>query len=170
MAATTPLTDAERRKIARLHAAGHSCSRIAKELRRSRSTISNTARKLGLKFDRAKTAATQANVIDAKARRAQLAVELLTDAERLRGQLFTPTRLHRFGGKDNTYNSRDVDQPPFRDQREIMQATSTAITTSLRLDLHDTGADGAKSMLGALAAGLQVAYDQLQPEADDGGN
>ncbi|MGH3517557.1 MAG: helix-turn-helix domain-containing protein, partial [Haloechinothrix sp.] len=74
MAATTPLTDAERRKIARLHAAGHSCSRIAKELRRSRSTISNTARKLGLKFDRAKTAAaTQANVIDAKARRAQLA-------------------------------------------------------------------------------------------------
>jgi hypothetical protein len=39
----------------------------------------------------------------------------------------------------------------------------TAPGTAARLDEHDAdeGADGTKSLIGALAAGLQVAYDRM---------
>lgn len=141
--AAKPITDEERHRVRELHAAGLNRNAIAKELGRSGSTISKIAERLGLSFDRtAVKAATEARVADAKARRAQLMNELLDDAERLRSQLFAPTTIHSFGGKDHTYNSRSVDQPLFKDQRDIMQATNTAITASLRLDLHDTDNQG----------------------------
>jgi hypothetical protein len=168
--ANKPITDDDRRRVRSLHAAGRNRNQIAKELSRSGSTVSKIAAEFGLSFDRdAVKAATVARVADAKARRAELMHALLDDAQRLRQQLFAPTTIHSFGGKDNTYASRDVNQPLFKDQRDIMQATNTAITASLRIDDHDTdtGADGAKSMIGALFAGLQGAYDQLQDQADD---
>lgn len=166
-----PLSDKERDQIRRLHDAGKCRNEIAKLLGRSGSTISKAAAKMGLSFDREMVkAATAAKVADAKARRAELMHELLDDAERLRQQLFAPTTLHSFGGKDHTYNSKDVEQPTFQDQHKIMMAVSSAVTSSLRIDDHDTdtGADGAKSMLGALAAGLKVAYDQLPDEEQAG--
>lgn len=172
-----PLTDDERQRIRDLHAAGLGRNAIAEELSRSGSTISKAAADMDLSFERGEevASATAAKVADAKARRALLMHELLDDAEKLRGQLFAPTTIHSFGGKENTYNSQNVEQPLFRDQRDIMQSVSTAITASIRLDQHDAdgGADGAKSMLGALAAGLQVAYDRLQQdegEPDAGGD
>lgn len=168
VAIPNPVTDEDREQVRALHAAGLGRNEIAREIGRSGETVSKIAKALGLSFERGPevAAATAAKVADAKARRAQLMHELLDDAERLRVQLFAPTTIHSFGGKENTYNSKDVDQPLFRDQRDIIQSVSTAITASIRLDQHDadTGADGAKSMLGALAAGLQVAYDQLQQD------
>lgn len=66
--------------------------------------VSKIAKELGLSFNREATAAaTEAKVIDAKARRAQLMHDLLDDAERLRQQLFALATLHSFGGKDHTY-------------------------------------------------------------------
>jgi hypothetical protein len=94
---------------------------------------------------------------------------LLDDAERLRQQLFTPTRIHSFGGKGHTYASRDVPQPLFRDQRDIMLSVSTAITASPRIDDHDTGAEGARSMVGSLFDALRGAFDQMQDTNDDSG-
>lgn len=166
------LTDAELAQIRRLHAAGSCRNEIAKILGRSGSTISKAAEKLGLSFNREMVkAATAAKVADAKARRAELMHGLLDDAQRLREQLFAPSVIHSFGGKDHTYLQKPVDEPVFKDKRDIMQSVSIAITASLRIDDHDadTGSEGAKSMLGALATGLQVAYDQMQnePGADD---
>ncbi|WP_460393983.1 helix-turn-helix domain-containing protein [Actinophytocola sediminis] len=169
--AARPITDEDRRRVRSLHAAGRNRNQIAKELGRSGSTVSKIAAELGLSFNReAAKAATEARVADAKARRADLMHALLDDAERLRCQLFAPTTIHSFGGKDNTYASRDVTQPLFRDQRDIMQSVSTAITSSLRIDDHDTdsGAEGAKSMIGTLFGALQGAYDQMQDTPDDG--
>lgn len=162
------VTDAERTKLRALHAAGKTRNDIAKELGRAAATVTQLAGDMGLSFDRAETkAATAAMVEDAKQRRAQLAMDLLSDAQKLRAQLWNPTTLHSFGGKDNTYNSRDVPIPLFKDQRDIIGAASMAITAALRLDQHDTAnADTAKSVLGALAAGLGVAYAELQA-ADD---
>lgn len=166
-----PITDDERRRIRDLHATGLGRNDIARELGRSGATISKTAAELGLSFERGHEveAATAAKVSDAKARRADLMHRYLDETAKLLDQLWAPTTIHAFGGRDNSYNSKPVDRPLFRDQRDIMQAASVATNASLRLDQHDadTGADGAKSMLGALAAGLQVAYDQLQQE-DEG--
>lgn len=167
--ANAPITDADRERVRELHAEGLARNAIAAKMGRSQAAVSKIAKALGLDFDRSRTAAaTEAKVLDARARRAQLMHDLLDDANRLRRQLWEPTTIYSFGGKDNTYNSKPVDRPPFKDQRDIMGAASLAITASLRLDEHDTaGAEGAKSMLGALATGLQVAYDQLQPEGVD---
>lgn len=155
--AAKPITDEERGRVRDLHTAGRNRNQIARELGRSGSTISKIAADLGLSFDRTTVkAATEARVADAKARRAQLMHELLDDAERLRSQLFAPTTIHSFGGKDHTYNSRSVDQPLFRDQRDIMQATNTAIAASLRLDLHDADNQGLAAVdawLRAIAGG-----------------
>lgn len=141
--AAAPVTDEDRQRVAELHAEGLNRNAIAREIGRSGSTVSKIAVELGLSFDRtAVKAATEARVADAKARRAALMNELLDDAEKLRQQLFAPTTIHSFGGKDHTYNSRSVDQPLFKDQRDIVQAVNTAISASLRLDLHDADNQG----------------------------
>lgn len=167
----TSVSEDELAQIRRLHAAGISRNDIARTLGRSGSTVSRVCAVLGLNFDRSRVAAaTLARTTDAKARRTDLMHKLIDDAERLRGELFTPTTIHSFGGKDHTYNSRDVSQPLFKDQRDIMGAISMAVNASLRIDDHDadSGAEAGRSMLGALAAGLQVAYDQVQNlEGDD---
>lgn len=171
--AARPITDEDRRRVRSLHAAGRNRNQIAKELGRSGSTVSKIAAELGLRFDRAAVqAATEARVADAKARRADLMHALLEDAERLRQQLFAPTTIHSFGGKDNTYGSRDVLQPLFKDQRDIMQSVSTAITASLRIDDHNTdnGAESARSMVGSLFDALRGAYDQMQDTDGDCGD
>lgn len=146
---------------------------IARDMERSGSTISRHAAAENLSFERGPEveAATAAKVADAKARRAQMMLNLLDDADKLRLQLWEPTTLHSFGGKDHTYNSKRVDQPLFRDQRDIMGAVSVALTASMRLDLHDgdPGVDDAKSMLRSLSDGLRAAYDAMQDENPDGG-
>lgn len=162
------VTDAERAKLRQLHAAGRTRNEIAKELGRAAATVTQLATDMGLSFDRSETkAAVAAKMEDAKARRAQLALDLLSDAQRLRVQLFEQAHVYAFGGKDNTFAEAYVTQPSFRDQRDIIGAASMAVTAALRLDQHDTAnADTAKSVLGALAAGLGVAYAELQA-ADD---
>lgn len=170
MAAPRPLDQDELDRIRELHAAGHGRNAIAREMHRSPSTISIACEQLGLGFDRtAAEVATAARVADAKARRARLMIGLLDDAEKMRAQLFAPTKVFAFGGKENTYAEKDVAQPPFRDQRDIVHSVSTAVASSIRLAEHDadTGADDAKSMLGALATGLAAAHRALT-EAEDG--
>lgn len=161
-------TDDDTQRLHALHAQGMSRNDIAREMSRSGSTISSHAAAEGLSFERGPevAAATEAKRADAKARRAQMMLDLLEDADKLRLQLWAPTTIHSFGGKDHTYNSKRVDQPLFKDQRDIMNACSVALTASMRLDHHDTdgGAEGARSMVTALFAGLKAAADQLDDE------
>ncbi|MGH3942488.1 MAG: helix-turn-helix domain-containing protein [Pseudonocardiaceae bacterium] len=168
-----PLTSEDRDQVRALHARGLSRNAIAREIGRSVGSVTKLAREQGLVFDRAATvAATAAAVADARARRAALMHALLDDAGRLREQLFAPCTLRNAGGKDNTWAVLEVEQPPFADQLKIVQATVTAADASMRLDRHDSGAgvEEAKSMLGALAEGLGVAYHQIKAAetADDG--
>lgn len=143
MAAGRPITDAERTRLAELHAQGLSRNEIARDLGRAQSTVSKLAAEAGLSFDRARTrAATEAKMLDAKARRAQLAVDLLADAERMRLQLWAPTTIYNFGGKENTYNERPVDQPPFRDQRDIVHAVGLLVDKHVRLTEVDADLQG----------------------------
>lgn len=105
-------------------------------------SISGIVKRAGLTFDRSKVrAATEARTADLRARRAELMELLLDDAHRLRKEAFEPCKAFNFGGKDNTYNERDLDQPVFTDQLKIMQAVGVAITKHIDLDKHDADPD-----------------------------
>ncbi|WP_433465717.1 helix-turn-helix domain-containing protein [Spirillospora sp. CA-128828] len=160
--AGAPLTPEERDRIAQLHAEGKTRNDIARELGRSQSTITKVARELGLTFDRTATAAaTKAKQLDAKARRAQLKLDLLDDAERLRLRLWEPTTVVLSTPKGPAEVRLPL--PPARDARDIMGAVQAAVRSHVDLDRLDVsdGADNAKSMLGQLGEALQIAADQL---------
>lgn len=159
-----PVGKADYDLVRKLHADGKGRNEIAETIGRSGRTVSRIAKELGLKFDREKTrAATEAKVIDARAKRAQLANDLLDDAARLRQQLWRPADYVDHGGKEYFRVDWTLDEPTFTDKLKIMQAVGIAADKAIRLDEYDAdpGIDAAKSMLGALAKGLGAAYDQL---------
>lgn len=152
-------TPEESDRLRELHAAGRTLGQCATEMGRDKGTISKRAKTLGLTWDRAQVhAATVAKVRDAAARRADLELRLLDDAERLRQQLWQPAIVFNFGGRDNTYEERTLDKPPVADQLKIMQAVGVAIDRALRIADHDTnaGADDAKNLLTSLGRALGV--------------
>lgn len=159
-----PVTDEDRRRVAELHSLGHSRNEIARRMGRSGRTVSRLADDLGLDFERGERtrAATEAKKVDAAARRAQLALDLLSDAARLRQQLWQPTIVYSFGGRDNTYEEHTLPEPPHADKLRLVQAVSIAADRSLKLDEYDRsrGADDDKSMLLDLRDALRAARDQ----------
>lgn len=159
MRRSTPLTSEERAKVLELHAAGKGRNDIAREVGVALATVTKIVHGEGLTFDRTATkAATEAAKADARARRSELSAALLEDAHRLREQLWQPTKIYNFGGKDNTYIERNVDQPPFESQLKIVQAAGSALTKHLDIERHDadTHAAAARSMLLAIGEALGV--------------
>lgn len=158
----SPITDADREQVRRLHAENIPRNEIARRIRRSGSTVSKIARELGLTFDRGPeiVVATEARRIDLAARRQALAEALHADAEKLRAQLWEPCTIGAFGGKDNVWTDQPLDRPPFGEQRQILAATSIAVDKSLKLApmAGGEGADEVKSMLGGLGVALAEAF------------
>lgn len=140
-----PVTEAEIQRVRDLHAQGMSRNDIARALGRSGRTVSRIAAEQvpPLTFERGEqvAAATEARKADAKARRAELQLKLLDDAERLRAQLFAPAHAFNFGGRDNTLNETVLSEPTYADKRNIVQAVAAAITTSIKIDEHDRTMD-----------------------------
>jgi hypothetical protein len=133
---------------------------IVRRCGRSPSTISGIAKAEGLEFAKRTMvkAATEARQIDLRSRRAEMMETLLDDAMRLRGQIWEPTTLHAFGGKNNTHNSIDLVEPVFADKLKLMQATVAAVGRHLDLANHDADAqaDTAKSLLAKFGRALGV--------------
>ncbi|XTZ18178.1 helix-turn-helix domain-containing protein [Micromonospora echinospora] len=157
MSRPRPVTQADYDRVKELHAQGLSRNAIAEQLGRSGKTISEIAKKLDLTFDRTRTrAATEAKKDDAAARRARLQVDALAGAQKLMGQMFSKAKIYNFGGKENDYNERDVDEPPFRDKRDIANAIQALANTALKLAEYDkaTGNESEKSMLTDLREAL----------------
>ncbi|WHM36302.1 helix-turn-helix domain-containing protein [Streptomyces sp. BPTC-684] len=167
------IDDRDRAQVRRLHAEGKARNEIARAMGRSPSTVSKIAAALGLSFERGPevVAATEARRIDLAARRAQLADQLHTDAERLRAQLWEACTVGAFGGKDNVWSETHLDRPTFGDQRQILAAAGTAIEKSLKLAPAEGGEDAAqvRSMLGALGEALTRAADDEDEDADEDG-
>ena len=162
----TAWTDEESTRLTELHAAGKSLHFIAGELGRSKETVSRWAEKLGLSFSREKTAkAAEAVHVDNKARRVALEERLLVEAQKIMDQLWKPTLVFSFGGKDNDYNEHIIDRPTFGDQKAIVQTATTAIRESTRLHEMNAGsnADHSKAML----VKMQAALLELHAEEDE---
>jgi hypothetical protein len=151
-------------QIRLLAAGGVARNQIARELGVSAATVTKHAP--AGSFDRSATAvAVKARQIDMAAMRAQLAADLLSDAARLREQVWQPALVYNFGGKDNTYEEHQLDEQPTDAKRTLIQAATTAVTAHLRLVDHDSdgGLDEARSVLD----GFMDAVARRAAELDD---
>lgn len=125
-------------QVAALQAQGLTLRQIAKQLDVAPGTVSKHAKKIGVKFDRAQTRqAANAKNADAAALRARLKLDLLHDAQRLRNQLFAPTTVYSFGGKDNDFNEQTLAIAPADVQRNIMTSIGIAVQRSIELERVD---------------------------------
>jgi hypothetical protein len=166
-----PVTDEDYQRIRELHAQGLGRNAIAREIGRAQRTVSVIAAELGLTFDTSLTEdATRARVAQLAALRADTALDLHLDALKLTQSMWEPTRVFNFGGKDNTFASREVDEPPAADKKALMSAAGIALEKSLKLvpPADDSGAEDARSMLGQLMRGLKAAYDEAGEEGSAG--
>ncbi|TXS22627.1 helix-turn-helix domain-containing protein [Streptomyces sp. ms191] len=164
-----PVTDEERAEIRRLHAEGHGRNEISRRTGRSLRTISVQAERMGLTFDRTMTAvATEARVIDGRARRAAILAGLYEVAEaeldylRQGGQY---ALVEVSSGKAVRFNA---DRLPAQDRRALITGISTAMTAAARLESMegDPGITGAASLLMNLSDAFRLAAGP--PEDDTG--
>ncbi|MFF8656814.1 helix-turn-helix domain-containing protein [Streptomyces huasconensis] len=162
----------ERAEIIRLHSEGRGRNEIARLTRRSQRTVSIICAEEGLTFDVTMTEeATRHRVAQLADRRAMLAEALQDDAERLTEQMWQPAVVFNFGGKDNTYEKREVEEPPADAKKNLMASAGIAIEKSLKLvpPVAETGEDDARSMLGKMMSGLtQVWQEQQAARGDEG--
>jgi len=136
----SPITDDERRIVAELHAEGLGRNEISRRTGIHQRRVSAIAAEMGLSFARggARTkVATEARKADAAERRARIEAQALASAEKLLGQLWKPTRVYNFGGRDNEYNEVEHPEPPFADKRAIAVAVQALAQTALKIAEHD---------------------------------
>jgi hypothetical protein len=115
-------------------------------------------------------AATQARVVEMRARRFDLADRLLEETEELLDHLHSPHMAFSFGGRDNTYNEHLLERPPASDIRNYVQAAGKTFEMHLAAMKHDThdGSEAATSLIGQLATGLTAAYEELKRQEAGG--
>lgn len=120
-------------------------TKAGREIGCSRSTVLKWARNAGIKPPVAQTAAaTEAQATRNAASRAELSANLLKDAERLRQQLFAPCVVYNFGGRNNTFEEHQLDEPDFQAKEKILKAIGTAVDKHLAIERHD--ADGGEGL------------------------
>lgn len=171
MSPRTPVTwtDEEEEQLKQLNAQGVGRNEAARRLGKSVSAVYRASNRLGLNWNRERTAmAVAAFQEDMKERRAQLASDLLDDAERMRAQLFEAYMVYSFGGRDNTFASETLEEMPPSEKRALMNAIGTALDKSLRLSEFDSESnlDRAKAVLGGLGKALAEAFAPSE-EPDD---
>jgi hypothetical protein len=135
------ITDAERRRILDHLATGASCNATAKKFRRSASTVSKIARQAGHDFgENAHSRLARAHVsrkaYGAEARAATLA-RFHEETDRFLDQLHERHVAFSFGGKDNTYNEHEFDEPDAQTKATLVRAAREAMRTVLDIDRHD---------------------------------
>jgi transposase-like protein len=118
---------------------------IAREHGVSTTTVSKIARVEHIEqpFSREQTKnATEAAVADAAASRVLLSKRFLAEAHNALDALHQPHTAFNFGGKDNTYNSKALPEPPTGDKRNLMIIAATAADKHMQLDRHDSDTTG----------------------------
>jgi hypothetical protein len=169
------LTDEDRREIIRLHGEGKGRNEIARISGRSLRTVSRICEDAGLTFDRTATAvATEAKKMDAKARRAAIVQRLYARTERLLAQL-DAAEDGQFPFTTSTVNgieTKRLDHVPGQEEKALAGAITQYMNQAVRLEQldGDPGVEAARSMLGALAEGLNqlAGRDAGKEDAEEG--
>jgi hypothetical protein len=132
--ARRPWTDDDSEELRTRHAAGETLYGISKAMRRSQQTVHKYAKRLHLDWDRAATAkATEAVVVDNRARRAELEQRLLAEAAAELATIREGMEVGQFAGADGEWKHAWVDKPSPSDRKAIAQTTSTLLTAANRL-------------------------------------
>jgi hypothetical protein len=163
--AMAPFTDDERDQVRQLHAEGLGRNEISRRTGIHNKRVSAIAAELGLTFSRAgaTATATAAKKADAASRRARLQVESLAAAEKLLGQMFAPTKVYNFGGKDNDYNEVEHLEPPFADKRAIATALQALAQTALKLAEYDRATEAGHADVDRWLDAMTDADDPAEP-------
>lgn len=156
--------DAQRAR--ELHAEDLSCREIAKALGVVPSTISRWAEREGLAFDRSRTAAaTKAHTVDLAAARIRLAEKMQAATEDMLDRIDDPYLVFNFGGKDNTFESRELDSAPVEVRRNIIATAGITFDKLTRIvEKSDTGLDQAVGVLDQIAEGFAAAAERIRSE------
>lgn len=141
---TNPWTADDDRTLTALHAAGKSVNAIAREMGRGKATVSDHGAKLGLTWDRTRTAkAAQAVAVDNKARRVAIVARLYTEAESDLADLEAGRTGHGWrtilkdtGGAEREAVLTFV--PPV-DRRTMADALHRNLTSAAKLEQIDAG-------------------------------
>lgn len=162
------LADSKRKKILADIRAGLARNDIARKHKVAASTVGRYATEAGIEdaFDRTNAIkGAHAKAADNKVRRAQLASDLLDDAQRLRARAWSPYSIAM--STPQGVEVIELDLPPLPDVRSAYTAIGIASDKTIAIEKHDTqddGADHAKSMLGRLFSGLAQAVSDEPPE------
>lgn len=171
MAAAHTFGDEKRARLRELHAAGMSLRQIATELSASTETISRHARNMGLSFDRSQTAeATKARVADLAAGRAALAERMLDEANLILDDMHGEYRVFNFGGKDNTFASEVLDEPPIEAKRSMMTTAAIAFDKVSRVVERESDGGAAEGVSMILKLMGQIGVDDTVPDEDEPGS
>ncbi|MFE6103196.1 helix-turn-helix domain-containing protein [Streptomyces laurentii] len=163
------VTDEERAEIRRLHAEGHGRNEIARRLGRGQRTISVQVDAMGLSFDRTATAvATEARVIDGRARRARILEGLYEVAEAELGYLRRSSPYPLVEVSAGQAVRFEAERLPAQDRRALITGISTAMTAASRLEAMegDPGIADAASLLTSLGKAF---LEAAGPPEDDTG-
>lgn len=137
-----PLDDTTRAAILVDIRAGKSRNAIARDHQVSAGSVTKLAQEIGHRFDRSKTKnATEAAKADNAALRASTSRRLLLKANEFLDQMDRPHTAFNFGGKDNTYNEKQLDRPPVSDLRNLMTAAAVAIDKHIVIEKHDNSGE-----------------------------
>jgi transposase-like protein len=158
-----PISDEQRLRIVELADEGLSVRAVAAELGIAPSTVTRNARRMGVHFDRAATsAASDARVADAKAKRTVAAQRAIDEALDELGKLHQPCRVVGVvGGSNPGVYSGVVPRPPAADRTAIVRNFKMLVDTHLALAGVDADADSsahARSLLGQLHQALVAQY------------
>lgn len=164
------ITGEQRNLVLELHERGISRNEIARKVGISPGSVTNICRAAGRAFDRSATKdATRAHTADLAEARLNLAHRIDKAANDMLDMLGKPFTVYNFGGKDNTFNSAELDQPPVDAQRTIITSAAIAFDKLTRIVEKDTGGvEGAAGLLDQVAGALSSAADVLREEPDAG--
>ncbi|MDF2508464.1 MAG: hypothetical protein K0Q52_2323 [Microbacterium sp.] len=160
------LTDAQRDEVLRLHAEGLARNEIARQTGISAGSVSNICADNDRAFDRSATkSAQEARSVDLTERRQRLAERLDVAANDMLDMLDGPFTVYNFGGKDNTFNSQELDSVPVDARRTIITSAAIVFDKLTRIVEKDASpVDGAAGVLDTFAAALELAADAIRAE------
>jgi hypothetical protein len=154
-----------RRHVIELNREGLSAGVVARYTGLPVFTVRRIVRQAGLDWDVAEqmTASQIERLANLRRMRALTAERLLVRANQFLDMMDQPYLVYSFGGKDNVFNSTTLERPPTGALRDLMVSAALAIKSSsdlVRFDA-DAGLETSRTLLDAIAAGIEEAATQL---------
>ncbi|WP_130012150.1 helix-turn-helix domain-containing protein [Serinicoccus sediminis] len=162
--ATPRWTQADTDRLTDLHSQGLSLGKIAEQMGRGKATISTRAKAAGLTWDRDQVAAaTQAKTRDAKARRADIKLRLLTRVEANLDRLDADTFHTLVPSGPGIHDPRQLSFVPPDDEKHLATSITSYLGAYDRLEKldGDGGVADAVGMLDKIADAIKGAAQAL---------